>query len=187
MATDKEYAEIREVVGVFDNADTMQEAIDELLSSGFDQANISLLADAEVVDQKLGRRYRKVSEIEDDPAVPRSEYVSIESIEAVQGALVSGLVYIGAALTVGILTGVGGTLAATVGAVALAGGGGVALGAALAKLVGDHHARYLQRQIERGGLLLWVRTWNKDAEKKATEILSRHSGHDVHAHILNAA
>ncbi len=187
MGTDEDYAQVREVVGVFDDDETLQEAIDELLSSGFDHANISLLADAAVVDRKLGHRYKKASELEDDPAVPRADYVSVESIEAAQGALMSGLLYVGAALTVGILTAAGGGLAATVGAVALAGGGGVALGAGLAKLVGDHHARYLQHQIERGGLVLWVRAWDKTAEKKATEILSRHSGHDVHAHVLSAA
>ena len=40
----------------------------------------------------------------------------------------------------------------------------------------------LQEQLDRGGLLLWVRTWDKDREKRAVDILNKHSGHDVHVH-----
>ena len=35
---------IREAVGYFETADALQEAIDELMSSGFDRAELSLLA-----------------------------------------------------------------------------------------------------------------------------------------------
>jgi hypothetical protein len=30
--------------------------------------------------------------------------------------------------------------------------------------IGDHHAHYLQEQMEHGGLLLWVRTWDAEEE-----------------------
>ena len=56
------------------------------------------------------------------------------------------------------------------------------IGAGLAKLVGDQHARRLEEQIKHGGLLLWVRVWNAEDERRAVDILSRHSGRDVHVH-----
>jgi len=52
----------------------------------------------------------------------------------------------------------------------------------LAKWVSDHHAHYLQEQIDHGGLLLWVRTRDSEHEKRAVDILSKHSGRDVHVH-----
>ena len=45
-------------------------AIDELLSSGFDRAELSLLASEDAVATKLGGYYRPAGELADDPAVP---------------------------------------------------------------------------------------------------------------------
>jgi hypothetical protein len=61
-------------------------------------------------------------------------------------------------------------------------GQGGALGAGVARLVGDRHAKNLQNQLEHGGLLLWVRTWDSGDEQRAVDILTKHSGHDVHVH-----
>ena len=54
----------------------------------------------------------------------------------------------------------------------------------LAKRLGEHHAEYLQEQIVRGGLLLWVRTRDPASEKRAIEILKKHSADKVHLHML---
>jgi hypothetical protein len=70
MPTEQEEPTIREAVGVFDSPDKLQEAIDDLMSSGFDRAELSLLAAEDTVDQKLGHKYRKIAELEDDPIVP---------------------------------------------------------------------------------------------------------------------
>ena len=43
-------------------------------------------------------------------------------------------------------------------------------------------ARRLQEQLDHGGLLLWVRTWDVDEEERAIQILERHSARDVHVH-----
>lgn len=176
-----------EAVGVFDDADSLQAAIDELLTSGFDRAEISLLAGEHAVEQKLGHVYQKVTELEDDQAVPRTAYVSTESLGDAQGGLIGGLVYVGAVAAAGAMVATGGTLAGAIVAAALTGGAGGLIGSVLADLVGDHHARYLKDQIDRGGLLLWVRTRDQEHEKRAIEILSRHSAHDVHTHEVSSA
>ena len=59
MTTGEKGNQIREAVGVFGDADTMQQAIDDLLSSGFDHADLSLLASESTVDEKLGHKYKK--------------------------------------------------------------------------------------------------------------------------------
>lgn len=178
---------IREAVGVFHDPDSLQEAIDELLSSGFDRAELSLLAGEHAVEEKLGHRYRKVAELEDDPRVPRTAYVSLESIGDAEGGLIGGLMYIGAVVAGGAVVASGGTLAGAFLAAAMAGGAGGLFGSALAKLIDYHHADYLQRQLDKGGLLLWAHVRDREHEQRAKHILERHSGEDVHVHELSAA
>lgn len=173
---------VREAVGYFETVKDLEEAIDELQSSGFDRAEISLLAAEHAVDEKLGYRYKKVSELEDDPAVPRTFYVPNESIGGAEGALISMPLYLAAVTAIGAIVASGGTLVAAIAGAVAAGGAGGLIGTALAKLVGDHHAHHLEQQLQHGGLLLWVRTWDAGDEARAVAILKKHSGHDVHVH-----
>ena len=184
MLVEQETRTIPEAVGIFHRNEDFQDAIDELLSSGFHRSELSLLASETAVEEKLGHQYRKPGALADDPAVPRSAYVSPEAIGDAKGGLIGGLVYVGAAVAAGVVVASGGTLAAIITAVVVAGGTGGLLGSVLAKWLGDHHANYLQQQIDRGGLLLWVRTRNVADERRAVEILKRHSGNEVHIHAL---
>jgi hypothetical protein len=67
-----------------------------LLSASFDRAELSLLADERTVAEKLGYRFARVEELEDDPRVPRSAYVSTEAVDDAEGGVIGGLVYVGA-------------------------------------------------------------------------------------------
>ncbi len=182
MTTAVKPSPIREAVAYFENGENLEAAIDELLRSGFDRAEISLLASERAVEDQLGHRYDRVSELEDDPTVPRTFYVPTESIGGAEGALIATPLYLAALSAIGGVVASGGSLLALLVGTIAAGGAGGALGAALAKLVGDHHATHLQRQIDHGGLLLWVRTWDSSDEERAVAILGKHSGHDVHVH-----
>lgn len=184
MCSDQPQGRRTEAVGVFDTAEALQDAIDELLSAGFDRAELSLLASEHAVEGKLGHRYEKVDELEDDPSAPRTVYVSTESIGDAEGGLIGGLMYVGAVATAGAVVASGGTLGAAIAGAALVGGAGGLIGQVLAQLIGDHHARYLQEQIDHGGLLLWVRTRDAAHEGRAVKILSKHSAHNVHSHAL---
>lgn len=172
----------REVVGIFDQPEDLQAAIDELLQSGFHRAELSLLSSVATVDRKLGHRFQKVQDLADDAAVPRVAYVSTEAIGDAEGALIGTLMYVGALTAAGAAVASGGALASLIVAAAVAGGSGGLLGAILARWVGHHHARHLQAQLDRGGLLLWVLARNDGAERCAVNILEKHSGVDVHAH-----
>ena len=113
--------------------------------------------------------------------------MSPEAVGDAQGGLVGALVYVGAAVAAGVFVASGATLMGIVTAVAIAGGAGGLLSSVLAKWLGEHHADYLQDQIDRGGLLLWVRTRHAADEHRAVEILKRHSGSEVHVHALPAS
>ena len=167
---------------IFDGPDTLQEAIDELLTSGFDRAELGLLASETAVQEKLGHKYRKVSELEDEADVPSSAYVSTEAVGDAEGAVVGGLMYIGAGVLMGPAAFAGGTLASIAGAAAVGGGIGGVIGSIFARLIGEQRASLIEERLDYGGLLLWVRVWDAEREKRAVEILSRHSGCDVHIH-----
>jgi hypothetical protein len=177
---------VAEAVGIFQRSEDLQEAIDELLSSGFHRAQLSLLATEAAVIEKLGHRYMDVSALADDSFALRSSYVSPEAIGGAEGGLIGGLTYVGAAVAAGAVMASGGTLIAVILATAVAGGTGGLIGSVLAKWVGDQHAQHLQEQVDFGGLLLWVRTWKVEDEKRAAAILKRHSGREVHIHNLPA-
>ncbi len=170
----------REAVGVFETADSLQAAIDELLSSGFNRAEISLLAGEDAVQEKLGHIYEAAAAAEDDPDAPRTAYVSPESIGDAEGGIIGILTYIPATLTAGAIVASGGTLAAA--AAAIAGGAGAMIGVLLAAGIGESHAKFLRDQMERGGLLLWVLTPTAEKESRAKAVLTKHSAHDVHVH-----
>jgi hypothetical protein len=171
-----------EIVAVFHSAEEFESAIDELLSSGFDRAELSLLASEDAVASKLSHYYRPVSEMADDPSTPRAAFVSTAAVGDAEGGLIGGLTYVGATVAAGLMVVSGGALAATIAAAVLAGGAGGVLGAVLARWVGHHHASYLGAQLENGGLLLWVRAWNPDDELLALDVLRKHAGDRVHAH-----
>ncbi|WP_298221871.1 hypothetical protein [Acidocella sp.] len=186
MGADHDTLNVREAVGVFANARDIQDAIDELLGSGFDRVDLSLLASEHVILEKFGYHYKNVSELIDNSSTPRSCYISTESIGDAEGGVIGGLVYVGAVAAAVPIIASGGSLAAAFGVAALSGGVGGLIGSVLAKFIGDHHEEYIQEQLDHGGLLLWVRAWNEERERSAIDILTRHSGKEVHVHVLPA-
>ena len=175
---------VREAVGVFDDAASLEAAVDALLSHGFDRAEVSLLAGEGAIEEKLGHLYERVEALEDDHSAPRAAFVSTEAIGDAQGALIGGLTYVGAVAAAGAMVASGGTAAGAIVAAAMAGGSGGLIGSVLAGIVEERHAQALQRQLDHGGLLLWVRTRDDAHEKRAVSILAEHSAHDVHVHGL---
>ena len=175
---------LREAVGLFHDENQLQAAVDELLLNGFDYADLSLIAAHRVVEDRLGHIYRRAADLEDDPHVAVQAYMDRDSRVEGQGALVGGLIYVGAVATAGLVVASGGTMAALLIGATAGGGGGGLIGALLARFIGQHHARYLQEHLDKGGLLLWVRTIDADHERRAIEFLRRNGAEDAHCHTL---
>ncbi len=179
-------ASTREAVGVFHDRPSLQTAIDELLSSGFDRADLSFLANRETVERRLGHGYRSTAQLEDDAAVPTVAYVSTESVGDAEGAIAGTLIYVGAVATAGAIIASGGTFAAAIAAAAAAGGAGAALGALLDRFLDRRFAERFEEQLAQGGILLWVRTPDSGREEVATAVLKKNGATDVHVHDLAA-
>jgi hypothetical protein len=167
----------REVVAAFDDTEALDKAVYTLETRGFDRAAFSLLASEEAVAQKLGHRYQRVSETEDDPKVPRDTFFSRVSRLEAEYLPAPALAAVGAL----ILAGTGTILPAVIAA-----GGGALIGAALGRVMHERHATRVREQLERGGLLLWVSVRNVGEEETALEVLRAYSAHDVHSHEIAA-
>ena len=182
-----ERARGREVVGVFSDGYALDAAIEDLLNSGFDLGDISLLAGEKAVVAKLGHKYQKVEDVEDEGKAPRVAYVPKEARGTKKGALVGALVYVGAAAAAGAVLASGGALAMLLVSGVVGAEVGGLIGAVLGEFMDERHAKYLQEQLDHGGLLLWVRTPSSTLEDKAIQILTKHSGRNVHAHDMPVA
>lgn len=163
----------REVVAAFDTAEALEDAVYALETKGFDRAAFSLLANEETVERKLGQRYRRVEDMEDNPAAPRETFFSHASRLEADILPTPLFASVGALMFAG--SGFG--LAALVAA-----GSGAVLGAALSGLLYHHNAERVREQLERGGLLLWVNVRNAQDVRTATEVLAGQHAHDVHVH-----
>ncbi len=179
--------QVREAVGVFHNAMAFEAAIDHLERSGFDRADISVLASEHAITEKLGHRYERASELEDDAAVPRATFVERESLVEGQSLIIGGLAYVGALAAIGAVVSSGGTALTAFLAAGLVGGSGGLLGTAFATRLGQKRADHITDQLVHGGLLLWVRLRDEEHEARALKILREHAGDDVHAHNIAVA
>jgi hypothetical protein len=176
---------VREAVGVFHDAKSLEAAADALMEHGFDRSDLSLLASEAAVRDRLGGEAPKAVALEDDPDAPRRALTATEDIGDAEGAVIGGFTYVGAVAAAGALVATGAGLAAAAAGTVLAGGAGGAVGTAIAKWIDDRHAHTLQRQLDAGGLLLWVHLADADHESRALDILRRHGAEDVHAHTLD--
>src|SRR5437667_597809 len=177
---------VREAGGVFQDAGSLQAAVDELLLNGFDRSTLSLMATSDTVERELGHRYRRVEEMADDPNAPHVAYVGVDSPVTGQGAAAAALAYIGACGAAATVVASGGALAVAIAAALVAGASGGMIGAGIARFIDHYHARRLQDQLERGGILLWVRTIDEHCERLACDILERNGATNVHIHSLPA-
>jgi hypothetical protein len=174
---------VREAVAVFEDVSSLEAAVEELRAAGFAERAISLLAAHHAVERKLGRMYTRVEELEDDPDAPRTAFVSGKHIDTRENRLLGSLTVLPTMIAAGTVVASAGAVAAAIVGTAI---GGALLGTVFAHWMDQRHAEWLQEQLDRGGILLWVRTPTEDEERRALEVLTRHSAHDIHIHEIPA-
>jgi hypothetical protein len=181
-STPPDAIEAPEAVGVFDSFQALQAAMYDLLIAGFSRHDISMLGATDAMERTLGKRFWRSAELEDDPHAPRASFVSEEAIGEFEGAVAGGFFFLGSVIAMLAMLTPASTVAASIAAVAIGGTPGAAIGAVLARRIGQHHRDYYEEQIRHGGIPLWVRVADPEKERLAVEILKGHSGRDVHVH-----
>jgi hypothetical protein len=149
----------REVVGLFADRATFDHAVEELLRSGFERADLSVLASHESLEAagRPGRSWR----------------------EALI-ALVGELKYEGPLVASGAIFLAGGPVAATIAAILGAAVGGAALVDLLGELTARPHTEDFARSLAAGSIILWVRAPDESRQARARAILEKNGASNVH-------
>ncbi len=172
----------REVVGLFTNMQEVQDTIRDLEGTAFPRQDISVMGRRRELEKVFGSRTVDPEIAMNNASTPRQAPARPEEKTIGTAAMIGGSAYIGAmaaALAAGAVT-----FPALVGAAAIGGLGGGSLGAFLTRLMGDRYNRHVGEQIEKGGLLLWVRTPDSEKEEIAKQIMVSRGGYDVHIHAV---
>jgi hypothetical protein len=178
----QEQERIREAVGLFDNINALQEAV-RALEATFPRQDISVLGNRKDLEEKFGAPAVSPAVVEDNAQVPRESPVREEEQAIGTGVMVGVPAYVGA-VAAAIATGPV-SIPATLAAVTLGGGAGAVLGGVTAKLLGNHYTHEIDAQIQKGGLLLWVRTPDQERENVACDIMQAHGAKHVRVHTIH--
>lgn len=169
----------REAVAVFEDVAELDEAVRGLLEAGFQESDLSLLAERATVERKLGHAYGRVEELEDAPGVPRIAYRRIGDPAKSEGDFIGALTWAPPLLAAGAVVASTGLVTGLVIGAALA---GTLAANVFGHVVDKRHAAWLQEQLDKGGILLWVRLDDEERQTIALRILTRLAVHDVHVH-----
>jgi hypothetical protein len=178
----------REVTGVFHSRKALDDAAQDLLSSGFDRADIDVSASPDEQQRRLHYQAIPAADLADIPAAARRPYVGGDDrlgLEVVTASVVGCVVALVVAfylvsremtppsvILVSVLSGI----------VAAA-----AVIRPLRRVMQRDRARGLEPVAEWEGLLIWVRVQSPEKEALAQEILLRHGGEAVHIHEIDVA
>jgi hypothetical protein len=174
---------VREVAGVFHSREAIDAAVGDLLRSGFDRADIDLMASVDAVRQKLSGDYVPAKELADVPRAPRDAFLARTEIASPLVTAAGVLTFVGASAAALAVVASGGALALAATAAALAGGVvGSASYLRLAQFLGQKEAKDLETRMAAGGLVLWVRVRSPDREETAQQILSAHGAEAIRVH-----
>ena len=168
----------REAVGLFTSVEDLQAAVRDLEGTAFPRQDISVMGARDELQKVFGEKTVDPRIAMESAQTPRQSLPRPEE-KVIGGAALVGIpAYVGAmgaAMAAGAVA-----FPALVGAAVIGGLGGGTLGAFLVKMLGARDARHFEEQIERGGLLLWVRTPDVEREEIAMQIMHKNHGRKVH-------
>lgn len=164
-----------EVVGVFQDRDSVEAAIEMLQSRGLDRSQLTVLSTADSIRERLGLSVEAPS----DPAGQIETPVDKSEQQNITPLLAGVPAYLGAALAAGITVASGGTLAGVAVAALLGGAGGGAVGAGAASAVRGGIDDSYSEQLASGGILLLVHPRSDDDLATAKAVLGRHAERTV--------
>ncbi len=171
---------VREAVGLFMSTDDLQNAIRDLEGTSFPRQDISVMGNRSELLKVFGAKTVNPEFAMDNSDTPRQAPSRPEEQTIGVAAMIGGTAYVGAramALAAGAVT-----FPAIRAAAAIGGIGGGTIGAVLTKIMGSRYNRHMEEQVEKGGLLLWVRTPDQYKEEIAQRIMIARGGYDVHVH-----
>lgn len=150
-----------EVVGLFANRGSFENAVNGLFAAGFDRSDLSVLSSHESID------------VAGKPGKPWKGALT---------ALIGELKYEGPLVASGAILLVGGPFAAMIAGLIGAAVGGAALKEILDQVTSTPHTEDFARSLAAGSIILWVRAADERRRNQALAILNKFGGANVHLH-----
>lgn len=154
-------ATAREVVGLFAERTSFENAIKGLINAGFERSDLSLLSSHESL------------EAAGEPGKP---------LHDVLRALVGELKFEAPLVASGAIFLAGGPVAASVAALIGAATGVVAVKEVIEGVTSTPHTEDFARSLEAGSVILWVRASTPEREDAASRVLTDNGASNVHVH-----
>ncbi|MFP4314525.1 MAG: hypothetical protein ACLFR0_09420 [Alphaproteobacteria bacterium] len=166
---------VKEAVGIFKSVDELDAAVEDLESSEFARQDISYY-----VSRKGAKPATDINHMAENPNLNRKSPLRYEEKMIGLGFMIAVPAYIfGCAAVLLVNPAPNATLLTALFAGSLF---GALLGAILAFVLSKILMKPLKKQIQNGGLLLFVRTGGPRRETIALDILKRNGGRRVHLH-----
>jgi hypothetical protein len=164
-----------QIIGVFQDREDLERAIEMLQSHGLERSQLSVLGSADAIRGRLGLPVAEPSAGAAESGAPVDE-----SDKQNMTPLLAGLpAYAGAVLAAGVAVASGGTLAGVAVAALLGGAGGGAVGAGAAGAFRGTVDETYGEQLAQGGILLLVHPRSDEDVAHAKEVLARHADRQV--------
>lgn len=173
---------VREAVGIFPAPENLQAAIDELQQNGFMQQEISILSEQEALKIDGTVSVSNIDALAQDPGAARAAFVPTEVRREAESILIGVPLYVCAAAGAIAAAATGADTTGIIISALLAGVGAAALGAVFAWQVSRRYGQVVEKQLKKGGLLLWVNLRSPLYEMRARRILSHHAAQKIIVH-----
>lgn len=172
-------AKLKQTAGIVKDEQSVIEVVDDLYQEGFDRHEISTQAEPETLEETFGKKYIKPEILENNPNTPKQNPTMPEDYYWTIAYMVAIPMYVGMILALVV----GGIIHQSTMRIineliigAIIGGG---LGAIVAYRYHRKHTKQINKQLKKGGFVVWVRTMSQKKINKAKEIFKQHHASDI--------
>ena len=178
-----ERAKVREVAGLFHSRQALEDAVEDLLTNGFDRADIDQLASLDEVRKRLGFHVVASEELADLTPTPRRPAFTRDDrtiVLALTASVLAGAT--GCAVAFWVLISGGDDWSAGILGALIGLGVGAAATLVTSRAFRRDELQGLESLQTHYGIVLWVRVHTAEHEVKAQEILRRNGGRAIRVH-----
>ena len=168
----------KQIVGVFDEVESFENALVELLSAGFEPASVSVLAEHRVISDHFGGDIPDAAQLADRADTPKESLGAQEVVRSAIHLIAEGASLIGMIGTAGLAYFMGGPVGV---ASAASDATETNVERVLSHRIDHRHADRYRQSIRDGGVVCWVQVRGVQEEARASGILTAQNGRNVHA------
>ena len=169
---------VRQAVGIFFDAKSVENAVSDLRSCGFRQTEMALLAGRfsnQVALQTLMQQFEQGRGSDEGPNTAFvAKQAQGDTKRVLRGTLMLAVGAVGGGMIIAAAAVFGGAMAAATATILAV----ICVFTALLIFINRPDADYLENQVQDGHLLLFVRARNAEFEKLAIEALKRNGAHN---------